>query len=141
MHSVAQLIASPDQKMVVLSAVSGTTNALVGISDLLTKKDVEDAKKAIDMFDRTNVPLLGVVENMAYLKTENGETVQLFPKGDLDAYLDAKKIKKLASVPFFPEVGISSEAGIPLMESHSLEDEPAQPFTELADLLIPKLRK
>lgn len=100
-----------------------------------------DAKKAIDMFDRTNVPLLGVVENMAYLKTENGETVQLFPKGDLDAYLDAKKIKKLASVPFFPEVGVSSEAGIPLMESHALEDEPAQPFTELADLLIPKLHK
>ncbi len=47
MHSVAKLIASPDQKLVVLSAVSGTTNALVGISDLLTKKDVEGAKQAI----------------------------------------------------------------------------------------------
>jgi len=47
MHSVAKLIASPDQKLVVLSAVSGTTNALVGISDLLSKKDVEGAKQAI----------------------------------------------------------------------------------------------
>ncbi len=47
MHSVAKLIASPDQKLVVLSAVSGTTNALVGISDLLNKKDVEGAKQAI----------------------------------------------------------------------------------------------
>lgn len=100
-----------------------------------------DAKKAIDMFDRTNVPLMGVVENMAYLQTESGEKIQLFPKGDLDAYLDVKKIKKLASVPFFPEVGVSSEAGIPLMESHSLEDAPAQPFTELADWLIPYLHR
>lgn len=47
MHSVAKLISSPDQKLVVLSAVSGTTNALVGISDLLTKKDVEGAKQAV----------------------------------------------------------------------------------------------
>ena len=48
MHSVAQLISSPDQKLVVLSAVSGTTNALVNISDLLTKKDLAGAKQAID---------------------------------------------------------------------------------------------
>jgi ATP-binding protein involved in chromosome partitioning len=100
-----------------------------------------DAKKAIDMFDRTNVPLMGVVENMAYLKTESGETVQLFPRGELDGYLDVKKIKKLASIPFFTEVGVSSEAGIPLMESHGLEDEPAVPFVALADSLIPYLRR
>jgi aspartate kinase len=48
MHSVAQLISSPDQKLVVLSAVSGTTNSLVNISDLLTKKDLAGAKQAID---------------------------------------------------------------------------------------------
>jgi aspartate kinase len=48
MHSVAELISSPDQKLVVLSAVSGTTNALVGISELLTRKDVTGAKKAVE---------------------------------------------------------------------------------------------
>jgi len=48
MHAVAQLISGADQKLVVLSAVSGTTNALVGISDLLTKKDVAAAKEAIE---------------------------------------------------------------------------------------------
>lgn len=91
-----------------------------------------DAKKAMDMFERTNVPVLGVVENMAYLKTENGERVQLFPKGELDAYLDVKKIKKLAEIPFFPEVGLTSEAGIPVLESHS-DDEPAKAFKNLAE--------
>ena len=93
-----------------------------------------DAKKAMDMFERTNVRLLGVVENMAYLKTPEGETVQLFPKGDLDAYLQAKKIKKLGSIPFYQELGMCGEAGVPIMESHS-NDEEARVFAELATQL------
>ena len=91
-----------------------------------------DAKKAMDMFERTNVPVLGVVENMAFLKTANGETVQLFPKGDLDAYLDVKKIEKLGQIPFYPEIGMSGEAGVPVLESHS-GDELARAFETLAE--------
>jgi ATP-binding protein involved in chromosome partitioning len=90
-----------------------------------------DAKKAVDMFERTNVPLLGIVENMAYLKTDNGEKVQLFPKGEIDTYLKVKGIKKLAEIAFHPEVGQSSESGLPLSESHS-EGEAAQSFAGLA---------
>ncbi len=49
MHQVAKLItAEPEQKIVVLSAVSGTTNALVEISALLAKGNREEAKKKID---------------------------------------------------------------------------------------------
>ncbi len=48
MHSVAQLISSPDPKIVVLSAVSGTTNALVDISNKLCKKDIKAAEEAIE---------------------------------------------------------------------------------------------
>lgn len=90
-----------------------------------------DARKAIDMFERVNVPLLGIVENMSYLKTESGEKIQLFPKGELDTYLKVKGIKKLAEVAFYPEVGQSSESGLPLNESHS-EGEAAKTFALLA---------
>jgi ATP-binding protein involved in chromosome partitioning len=90
-----------------------------------------DAKKAIDMFQRTNVPLLGVVENMSQFVSASGEVVQLFPKGDLDAYLDGKNISKRASIPFYPEIGMSSEAGVPLVESHSGDPE-SELFLELA---------
>ena len=49
MHGVAQLItADAEKKIVVLSAVSGTTNALVEISSLLAKGLREDAKRKID---------------------------------------------------------------------------------------------
>jgi aspartate kinase len=48
MHSVATLISGKDQKLVVLSAVSGTTNALVTISEALVNKDIEKGKKLIE---------------------------------------------------------------------------------------------
>ncbi len=99
-----------------------------------------DAKKAIDMFDRTNVPVLGVVENMAYLENENGERVQLFPKGDLTAYLDAKGLAKLAEIPFFPEIGVSAEAGVPFLESAS-EPRLNTPFENLASQIVTRLSK
>src|SRR5688572_24740660 len=49
MHEVAKLITSDtDAKIVVLSAVSGTTNSLVEISSLLSKGDREGAKEKIN---------------------------------------------------------------------------------------------
>src|SRR6476619_6390461 len=49
MHDVATLITSDrEEKIVVLSAVSGTTNALVAISSLLASGDRTTAKQRID---------------------------------------------------------------------------------------------
>jgi len=78
-----------------------------------------DAKKAIDMFERTGVKIAGLVENMAYMiNPATQEKMQLFPKGEMNSYLDAKKISKLAEIPFNPSVSLASEAGIPIVESN-----------------------
>ena len=91
-----------------------------------------DVKKAIDMWSRVNIPILGMVENMSYLIAPGGERVQLFPKGEMDSYLDAKKIAKIGEVPFNPSVSLGSEAGVPIVESHSKSTE-AQEFFKIAD--------
>jgi len=92
-----------------------------------------DAKKAIDMFERTQVKILGVVENMAYMMNPvNNEKIQLFPKGELESYLQNKKIAKLTEIPFNPNVSLGSEAGIPIMESYSDSTE-SLAFAELAN--------
>lgn len=53
MHSIAQLVNDGEKKIVVLSAVSGTTNALVEISALSLKKDFEGAKnKAQELYTK-----------------------------------------------------------------------------------------
>ena len=49
MHEVAKLIARDEEsKIVVLSALSGTTNALVQISESLSRGDRAEAKQQID---------------------------------------------------------------------------------------------
>lgn len=91
-----------------------------------------DAKKAIDMFDQTKIKIAGLVENMAYfLNPDSGEKIQLYPKGEIDTYLKAKNILKLAEIPFNPTISLGSEAGIPLVESYSDSVE-ANAFKELA---------
>lgn len=94
-----------------------------------------DAKKAIDMFDQIHIPLMGVVENMAYYQAPGTtEKVNLFPKGELDMYLDVKKIPKLATLPFDPKVGLACEAGMPTVISEA-NGECAQTFAKMAKAL------
>jgi aspartate kinase len=53
MHEVAKLITKDDEsKIVVLSALSGTTNSLVAISDALSKSDRATAKQKIDELEK-----------------------------------------------------------------------------------------
>ena len=51
MKEVAKLIADGEQKIVVLSAMSGTTNTLVEISDYLYKKNPEGANEIINKLE------------------------------------------------------------------------------------------
>jgi ATP-binding protein involved in chromosome partitioning len=94
-----------------------------------------DARKAVDMFDRMSIPVYGLVENMSYLKSPStGERIQLFPKGELDAFIDSKKIPKLGEIPFCPSIGLSCEAGIPYVMTESSSDE-AKIFMDIAKKL------
>src|SRR5690554_2205819 len=67
MQSVIKIITDGQQKIVVLSAMSGTTNALVEISELLKKKNGEAASKNISELESH---YKNVVDNL-YLKEEN----------------------------------------------------------------------
>lgn len=97
-----------------------------------TPQDISlvDAKRAIDMFERTQVPVLGLIENMAYFAhPSTNEKFQLYPKGELDSYLAEKEIIKIGSLPFHQKIALSCEIGIPLM---SLGQD-SQPETEVRE--------
>ncbi len=111
------------QKVPVSGVVCVTTPQNVALADV---------KKAIDMFTRVGIPVLGVVENMSYYLESSGEKVSLFPKGQLDEFLNSKDLPKLVEVPFNPSVSLASEAGIPIVESHPKGSE-AQAFFALAE--------
>ena len=82
-----------------------------------------DTKKALNMFRQIDIPVIGVVENMSYYLFDKKEKVDLFPRGQIDIYLKEKKVDKLAVIPFHPHVGLSCEAGVPLLESQPDSEE------------------
>lgn len=95
-----------------------------------------DVKRAIDMWERVQVKILGLVENMSFMiNPANGEKIQMFPKGELKSYMDSKKLPLLGEVPFNPTVGLACEAGVPIVESHPQSAE-AQSFMQIAEKLI-----
>lgn len=61
MKALVQLISSPDRKIVVLSAMSGTTNALVEICNALYQKDSDKANELISKLETTYI---GEVEKL-----------------------------------------------------------------------------
>jgi ATP-binding protein involved in chromosome partitioning len=107
---------------------------LSGAIAVSTPQDValNDVKKAIDMWNRVSVPLVGVIENMSYfIPPGSSEKMQLFPKGSMDNYLREHTIAKLGEIPFHPNVGRGGEAGIPVVESDPNGAE-AKAFNEIA---------
>ena len=119
------------QKVPVAGAIAVSTPQNVALTDV---------KKALDMWKRVSIPVLGVIENMSsYLPPGATERVQLFPKGSLDKYLLENDIPKLGEIPFHPNVGLGSEAGIPIVESDPTSDE-AQAFIAIAARLDEKFR-
>lgn len=99
-----------------------------------------DAQRAIDMFDRIQLPKLGVVKNMAAFIPPGGkELVHLFPEGDLHRFLEEKNLPLLAEIPFDPQVGLYSEAGVSIVTSDQ-DNTTAKAFIQLAQQLKDQLK-
>lgn len=109
---------------------------LRGVVSVSTPQNVAlaDVKKSIDMFRRMNVPILGLIENMAYLQLPGKEEkIQLYPKGELEHFLQQENIQKLGDIPMNPEVSQNCEIGLPLkFKADSPEN---RPFMDIAERL------
>ena len=96
---------------------------------------LSDTKKACQLFNQLKIPLIGVVENMAYYREDDGSHKDLFPQGNLDEYLKEQGIEKLVQIGFHPHVALSSEMGVPVLESYP-ESEEGERIKELAKKTI-----
>ncbi len=80
------------------------TIPLTGAVIVTTPQDVAliDARKGLKMFERVNVPVLGIVENMSYfIAPDTGNRYDIF------GYGGGKKLSEEAKVPFLGEIPIN----------------------------------
>jgi ATP-binding protein involved in chromosome partitioning len=92
------------------------------------------ARKGISMFNKVNVPILGIVENMSYFTAPNGERVEIFGHGGGRAEAGRQKFPFLGEVPIFTEIREGGDQGVPVVVS-TPNGLAAQAFIEIAKTL------
>jgi ATP-binding protein involved in chromosome partitioning len=90
------------------------------------------AAKALAMFQRLDVPIIGVVENMSYFVCPHcGEKTQIFSSGGGRKVAASRGVDFIGEIPLGVAVRESSDAGTPVVASMPGSPE-AQVFAELA---------
>jgi ATP-binding protein involved in chromosome partitioning len=88
---------------------------LIGAIIISTPQPValNDAKKAIGMFGKVDVEILGIVENMSYLLLPDGQKEDIFGKDGGKNMAEELNINFLGSIPLDKEIRINSDKGDP----------------------------
>lgn len=111
---------------------------LTGAVVVTTPSDVslEDARKAVNMFEQVRVPILGIVENMSYLLCPHcSERIDVFSHGGGRRTAQNMNVHFLAEVPLAPDIRIGGDSGKPVA-TREKDDPQAASFFKMAEDLI-----
>ena len=104
------------------------TIPITGILVVTTPQEVASsvAVKAIGMFEKLNVPMLGIIENMSdFLCTNCNTRHKIFGSGGAERISEKHKLPFLGSIPLTPEIMSGSDSGKP-----SLLSDPQSPSSK-----------
>jgi len=77
---------------------------------------VGDALRGVKMFQRVNVPVLGIVENMSYLECPHcGKPSPIFGSGGGERLAHEEQLPLLARVPLDPRIVQGGDTGAPIV--------------------------
>jgi len=114
------------------------TAPITGAVVVTTPSEValEDARKAVLMFQQVKVELLGIVENMSYLVIpESGQKLDIFGQGGGERTAEAMGVPFLGSLPLDPRVRIGGDTGRPVALLGP-DDAKASGFYEIAQRVV-----
>jgi ATP-binding protein involved in chromosome partitioning len=74
---------------------------------------LDDAVRAVKMFQQLESPILGMIENMSYIPLPDGGEMDLFGRGGTEKCAQSLGLPFLGAVPMFTELRQNSDAGTP----------------------------
>jgi ATP-binding protein involved in chromosome partitioning len=100
---------------------------------------LEDARKAVLMFQQVRVDVLGIVENMSYMIVPGtSQRIDVFGEGGGKRTAEAMSVPFLGEVPLDPEIRIGGDTGKPIMLSG---DSRSVAFTDIAERVTGALQE
>jgi ATP-binding protein involved in chromosome partitioning len=116
-----------------LSQRVGITGAVIVTTPQPVATD--DVYKAVSMCQKVNVPILGIVENMAWFVDSAGVKHELFGKGGGQAVADFAGAPLLAQIPIDQSVREWGDKGTPVVQA-APNTPIAEAFSKLAEELV-----
>jgi ATP-binding protein involved in chromosome partitioning len=95
-------------------------------------------RKGIAMFEKVNVPILGIIENMSYFTAPNGDRIEIFGHGGGKSEAERQKTTFLGEIPIFTEIRIAGDQGVPIVVSAPTQPQ-GKAFITVAEQLRSKL--
>ncbi|MGH3019378.1 MAG: Mrp/NBP35 family ATP-binding protein [Gaiellaceae bacterium] len=129
----------------------GTGDVAISLGQLLPRAEAlvvttphrasqQVAVRAAQMARKTNMRLLGVVENMSYLAREDGSREELFGTGGGEALAAEVEAPLLGQIPFDPRLGALADAGEPIVLADP-DAEVSRSIVELAEAVAATRRE
>ena len=114
--------------------------ALAGAVIVSTPQEIAlaDVRRGLAMFEKVSVPILGVIENMAYFEDASGAKIHIFGEGGARRTAEQFAAPFLGEIPIYPALRESGDTGAPLVAaapSHAA----SKRFIEIAQKLIDNL--
>ncbi len=116
--------------------------ALAGAVIVSTPQDIAllDARRGVRMFEKTRVPILGLIENMSYFACPHcGERTDIFGHGGAREEAARLDVEFLGEVPLLLDIRSAGDAGTPIVTA-APDSAAAQAFSAIARRLAEKLR-
>lgn len=108
---------------------------LAGAIIVSTPQDIAliDARRGIEMFRRTNVPIMGIVENMSYFNCPHcGSVSEIFGHGGARDEAEKLNVPFLGEIPLHAMIRTLSDAGTPVVAARPDSAE-SRAYTEIGN--------
>ena len=90
-----------------------------------------DVKRGIQMFDKTKVKIIGLIDNMSFFKGDDGKEYKIFGEGGVEKTATEFKKEFLGKIPLNNDLRNSADKGDPLTHSDP-NHEVSKIFTDIA---------
>ena len=98
-----------------------------------------DVKRGIQMFDKTKINIIGLIDNMSFFKGDDGKEYNIFGQGGVEK--TAKEFNKdfLGKIPLHQELRVSADKGVPLTLSDP-KHEISLIFKKIAEQILNRIK-